>query len=113
MPQVLTLRTEGSSDELASFAQWLRDEPDIYRHARIEWAEATPADGEMGGAFDVVNLIIESGFQLVNLGLAYAAWRATRRSAAPQITVQRDGVSITMTEHDPEAVVRLVRALEE
>ncbi|MGE7389020.1 effector-associated constant component EACC1 [Streptomyces sp. NPDC004126] len=113
MPQVLTLRAEGSGDELASFAQWLRDEPDIHRHARIEWAAATPADGEMGGALDVVKLIVESGFQLANLGLAYAAWRATRPAATPQITVERDGVSITMTEHDPEAVARLVRALGE
>ncbi len=104
----------GDSDEdaLRSFARWLGEEPEVRHHAVITWSAAVPGAGDMGGALEVVQLVLDSGFQLANLALAYAAWRSTR-SDAPAVTVSRGGVSITLGSGDAEVVARLVRELEE
>ncbi|MEV0399166.1 hypothetical protein [Actinoallomurus sp. NPDC050550] len=112
---VLSVRiASGGSDDdvLRSFARWLGEEPEIRRHAVINGLAAVPGAGDMGGALEVVQLVLDSGFQLANLALAYTAWRSTR-SDAPAVTVSRGGVSITLASGDAEVVARLVRELEE
>lgn len=112
---VLSVRIAGSSsdeDAFQSFARWLEEEPEIRRHAVITWRAAVPDAGDMGGALEVVQLVLDSGFQLANFALAYTAWRSTR-SDAPAVTVSRGGVSITLGSGDAEVVARLVRELEE
>ncbi|MER8197566.1 hypothetical protein ABTY00_26855 [Streptomyces microflavus] len=116
MPEnVLSVRiASGDSDDdlLRSFAQWLEEEQEIRRHAVITWPAAVPGAGDMGGALEVVQLVLDSSFQLAALALAYTTWRSTR-SDAPVVTVSRGGVRITLDSSDPEVVARLVRELEE
>jgi hypothetical protein len=112
MSQVVRVRVDGSEEELRSFARWLGEEPDIRHRALISWETPRPGEGEMGGAFDVVKLVIDSGFQIASLGLAYVAWRATRPRPT-SVTIERDGVRITLDDGDPETVARLLRALDE
>lgn len=77
--------------ELRSLADWLKNEPDIRRHASIALESGTPEPGGLGGAsVEVIQLVVDAGFQLSNLALAFAAWKATRRNA-PVITVRVDG----------------------
>jgi hypothetical protein len=61
---------------------------------------------------DVVKLVIDSDFEILNFGLAYVAWRATRRTTSP-LTVERDGVGVTLDDGDPEVVARAIRAIGE
>ncbi|MFF9624871.1 hypothetical protein [Streptomyces griseosporeus] len=113
MSKVIRVSADHAEDELVSFCQWLQDEPDIRRHAVISLESSAVGEGDMGGgALDVVKLVIDTSFQILNFGLAYAAWRATRSQPAP-LTVERGGVRITLDSGDPEAVARVVRALEE
>lgn len=112
MSSVIRVRTDNGEAELRSFAQWLRDEPDVRRHAVISLEAAEVGEGEMGGALDVVKLVIDTNFQILNFGLAYIAWRATRPKA-PAVTIERDGVKVTLDDADPEVVARLLRELEE
>ncbi|MGP4052966.1 effector-associated constant component EACC1 [Streptomyces sp. 2A115] len=112
MSNVIRVSADGVGDELRSFQEWLWNEPDVRRYAVISVEAAETGEGEMGGALDVVKLVIDTNFQILNFGLAYVAWRATRPRPTP-VTVERDGVRITLDESDPEAVARLVRALDE
>jgi hypothetical protein len=99
-----------AEQELRSLCEWLRHEPDVVRHARISLGSAEPRPGEMGVALEVIQLVTDSGFQALNLALAYAAWRGTRPSR-PQVTIERSGTKITLDEADPDAVNKIVRAM--
>ncbi|SOE06478.1 hypothetical protein [Streptomyces sp. Ag109_G2-15] len=112
MSDVLRIRVDGTEEELQSFAQWLSDEPDIRYYALISWESPQTSEGEMGSALELVKLVIDSGFQMLNLGLAYVAWRGTRPTPS-SVTVERAGVKVTLNDSDPEAIARLIRALEE
>jgi hypothetical protein len=112
MSDVIRVSADGADEELRSFREWLRDEPDVRRHALISLEATEGEEGEMGGALDVVKLVIDTDFQILNFGLAYVAWRATRPRPTA-VTIERDGVKITLDESDPEVVARLVRVLGE
>ncbi|MGP3975087.1 effector-associated constant component EACC1 [Streptomyces sp. 8N114] len=94
---------------VADLYQWLRDDPDVRRHAEPSLVHI-PGDGTAMGALEVINLVLQQGFAAANLGLAYAAWRAARPTAPP-LAVEVDGRRITVRGGSEEEVARLVRAL--
>jgi hypothetical protein len=47
----------------------------------------------MEAAFEVVQLVVHSGFQALTLALAYASWRASRPEQ-PRVTIERGGIKI-------------------
>ena len=96
--------------ELGSLYTWLQGEPDIRRHSSMSLMSAEPPPSEMGAAFDVIQLVVDSGFQTLNLALAYASWRATRPSR-PQVTIEGDGAKVTLDDADPDTVQAIVRAI--
>ncbi|MBC2906730.1 effector-associated constant component EACC1 [Streptomyces cupreus] len=96
---------------LRSLYLWLRDDPRVRGGARVEVRAEQPEPGRMGSALDCVQLVLDSGFQLANLAVARAAWRATR-PARPEITFERDGVKVTLSGQDPETAARLLAELE-
>lgn len=114
MSNVIRVSAHDADDELRSFLAWLQEDSDIRRHAVISLESAdggkSPA-GEMGGALEIVKLVIDTNFQVLNLGLAYTAWRASRGRPTP-VTVERNGVTIVLDDAEPETVARLVRELD-
>jgi Effector Associated Constant Component 1 len=86
---LITIRATGqhAEQELRSLFMWLQDEADVRQHAQISLESGIPAAGEMGGELEVIQLIVDSSFQALNLALAYAAWRGTR-SARPLVTIE-------------------------
>ncbi|MFG3039874.1 hypothetical protein ACGFYZ_23560 [Streptomyces sp. NPDC048330] len=98
--------------ESRSLARWLRDDDAIRTSALVKLTQAPPRPGEMGGAFDVVQLVVDSGFQLGNLALAYAAWRGSR-SRPSAVTVEHRGRRVTLDTTDPEEIARILAALGE
>lgn len=109
----IRIRMSGPSAEsdLASLCAWLRDEPDIRKHAEMSLLGPEPGPGDMGTAFDVLQLIVDSGFQAANLALAYAAWRATR-PRRPRVTIERDGVTVTLDGSESSTVEAIIQILE-
>ncbi|MFI6729825.1 hypothetical protein [Streptomyces atratus] len=97
--------------DLRQLAQWLRQDTSIRTGATIALQSAPPAEGEMGTALDVIALITQTGFSVASLAVAISAWRRTRPST-PVVTIERNGVRVTVDSGDPAAVTRLVRALE-
>lgn len=108
---LIQIRVPGDSDqELISFHAWLVAEPDVRQHARILLVPSEPARGHMGTAFEVIQLITDSGFQAANLALAYLGWRATRPRGT-RVTIQNGTTAITLDNADPRTVEAVVDAL--
>ena len=110
MPIQIRMTGPDADRELSSLYAWLREEPDIRRHARMSLIGPEPGPSDMGAAFDVIQLVVGSGFQTLNLALAYATWHATRPSH-PQVTIERDDARITLDGAEPDTVDAIVRAL--
>ncbi|GLY78753.1 effector-associated constant component EACC1 [Actinoallomurus iriomotensis] len=79
--------------EITSLGAWLKGRPTIVQSARVTLEHARPGSGQMGTAFEVVKLALESGFSLGNLALAIASWRRTRTSTPP-LVIQVSGRTV-------------------
>jgi hypothetical protein len=97
--------------ELRSLCDWLRHEPDVARSARIAFGRGVAEPGEMGVQLEVIQLVMDSGFQALNLALAYAAWRATRASK-PRVVIECSGAKVSLDDADPDLVHKIVRAMD-
>ena len=97
--------------ELGSLYAWLREESDIRHHSSVSLVPAEPSPGDMGAAFDVIQLVVDSGFQTLSLAISYASWRATRPSRS-RVTIERDGVKVMLDDADPDVVQTIVRAIQ-
>lgn len=84
-----------SEDDLRSLCDWLRDEPEIRRHANVTLVTGVPEPGGLGASVEAIQLIVDAGFQLANLALAFAAWKATRRNTSV-VEVRVDGNRVEM-----------------
>lgn len=109
MPIEIRMSGQDAGDELVSLCDWLRDDDDLRGHARILLIGDRPRPEEMGSAFDVIQLVVDGGFQALNFAVAYATWRATRRSH-PRVTITHEGTSVNLSD-EPETVDVIVRAL--
>lgn len=90
--------------ELVSFYQWLQREPDVRQHAEISLEEAPLSPGALGtGWADVVQFILDDGFQAASLAIAYSTWRASRTLHGFRVTVSSGDTSVTIDSEDPEA----------
>ena len=81
-------------------------------HGDLRYAD-TLGGNEMGPGVEVLSLIVGSGLTLVQLGLAIAQWRDTRRPA-PTVTITKeteDGRTITIETSDPAEVEAALREL--
>ncbi len=101
----------GADSALTSLYAWLRDEPEIRQRAQISLLAARSEPGEMGTALDVIQLVVDSGFQAMNLALAYVTWRATRPSK-PRATIEYGGVTVTLNGSESDTVEAIVHLLE-
>lgn len=109
MPIEIRMSGQDAEDELASLCAWLRDDQDLRGHARISLRGDGPRPEEMGSAFDVIQLVVDGGFQALNFAVTYATWRATRRSH-PRVTITYEGTRVSLSD-EPETVDVIVRAL--
>ena len=112
MSGVIRVRADNAEEELHSFCQWLRGEPYVRFHAVIVLLSPGLGGPRPAGMSDVVKLVVDSEFRILEFGRAYVAWRATRR-AASRLTVERDGVGVTLDDGDPGVVARVIRAIGE
>ncbi|MEV5597028.1 hypothetical protein [Streptomyces sp. NPDC052496] len=104
---------EAESDlELRSLCEWLADDPAVGRGADVSLRAREHRPGEMGLAFEAVQLIVDSAFQLSSLAIAIDGWRRAY-AARPKITVERNGVRVTFATSDTDGARSILRALEE
>lgn len=112
------LRLPGDSDggELKQLYDWLLEERQQQLDADISLRTglAPPSDGAtpMGDAFDIVQLVVESTFQLASLGFIIVEFRRARRPRS-HLVVERDGRRATLRpDATPEEVEAFLRDLD-
>ncbi|OKI03511.1 hypothetical protein A6A06_38900 [Streptomyces sp. CB02923] len=98
--------------ELRSLCEWLADDPAVGRSADISLRASGTKPGEMGLAFDAVQLIVDSLFQLSSLAIAIDSWRRAY-AARPKMTIERNGVRVSFATSDSDGARSILRALEE
>lgn len=98
-------------EELRSLHGWLRAEPALRRSVEASLLEAPAAPGAMGGLVDVLSLITGNGWSAASFVLSLVAWRQTR-PRAPQVTIRRGDVEVTLASGTDEEIQRLVTMLE-
>ena len=72
-----------------SLHNWLNNNQYIKENAQLKLPDSAPEG--MGPEFDVIQLVLSSGFDLANLALAFAEWRDKSRETAAPIAVQANG----------------------
>lgn len=104
---------EGTQDGggTMSLYRWLIADPELRGLARVSTAPVPSGEGHMGGATEIVNVVLGNTIALTNLLVAVAAWRDSR-PRSPQVRLERDGESITVSEASPETVERILRTWE-
>jgi Effector Associated Constant Component 1/Caspase domain len=74
---------------LNSLHNFLNDDQYIKENAQLKLPDSAPEG--MGSAFDVIQLVLSSGFNLADLALRIAEWRDKSRETAAPIAVQANG----------------------
>ncbi|AZM77110.1 hypothetical protein D1J63_20740 [Streptomyces sp. KPB2] len=93
---------------VSSLRRWLLAEPDLRGQALVSVRIEGQQQGAMGSGLDVVNVVLSNSIALGSLLVAVATWRRSR-PRAPQVTMERDGVVVTLDGDSPEAVQRILR----
>jgi len=104
----LTIRTDDGTG--AELYRWLLDDPDLPRDTSIRPSAGAAAPGEMGVAFDVLNLVLPNMISLGSLLVSIATYRASRRDSTgtpPQICVGHAGTFVAVQGDGSEVLRRL------
>lgn len=98
--------------ERRSLFNWLRADRELRPGVRVAMCEAEPAPDGMGTALDLIQLVVDSGFQTASLAVSIAAWR---KACQPRtaMTIERDGITITVPEGSLLEAEDLLRILGE
>ena len=108
------IEADEAEQELRSLVDWLRADDDVRRHAAITLEAGEPGSGAMGAALEVIKRVLDSGFSLGNLALAYAGWRATRTTRDEpgfELIVRNGKTKITINAAEAQEAEKQLRAL--
>jgi len=105
-------RVEGDDEgqALNSLHQWLMQDPDVTRWSTVSLEAGDTVAGEMGPVFDVLTVALSNSIALGNLIVAYLSWRDSR-PRSPTVSIERDGVVVSLADSSPQTVSRIVEAL--
>ncbi|MFI0729888.1 hypothetical protein ACH4S9_12750 [Streptomyces sp. NPDC021225] len=101
---------DDEGEALRSLYRHLYRDDSLERTSTVELREAPPLEGAMGGVWDTVNIVLTHATALSGLAVSVAAWRQSRPSTPP-LNAQSNGTTVTVQTDDPEAVRRLLEAL--
>jgi hypothetical protein len=88
--------------------RWLADDPDS---CALLTGIGGPPDDEQQGPFEIINTLVANGLALSSLTVAIAGWRAQRRPEPPTVTLERNGVSVVVTDASPEQIDAIAKTL--
>ncbi|MEU8802440.1 hypothetical protein [Spirillospora sp. NPDC048819] len=103
---------DADGQELKSLYRWLSRDGMLMRHAQVSFEQAD-RPGEMGGVFDLINVLLADASAVAGMGslaVALKTWRGTRSRPAA-ITIEHNGVIITLTEGSEEEIRSLLDRL--
>ncbi|MFE4961139.1 hypothetical protein ACFRCW_46470 [Streptomyces sp. NPDC056653] len=101
---------EAVGGESEALLRWLHEEQNLRGQARM-FMGGVQAPGSMGGALDVVNVVLSNSLALGSLLTTLAAWRSSRPSPQPSVRIEVNGVPVTVNSDDPEVIRSLIETL--
>ena len=104
------MEDDDEGQALASLHQWLVQDPDVTRWSTVSLEAGGNVPGEMGPVFDVVTVVLSNSIALGSLIVAYLSWRDSR-PRPPTVSIERDGVVVSLAGSSPETVSRVIEAL--
>jgi hypothetical protein len=103
---------EPDVDAMVELRHWISSDERLPAQVRAP-GETRPAEGDLGTAVDVLQLVIGSAIALGQLVMSIAQWRQSRGDQ-PRVRVSArrpDGVTVTIETADPDALAEVVRQL--
>ncbi|WP_416483374.1 effector-associated constant component EACC1 [Streptomyces sp. CL12] len=92
----------------ASLRRWLASDPELRGEVLIAPPSGAATPGSMGsGGLDIVNVVVSNSIALGSLLVALAGWRSSR-PRPPRLTLERNGVVVTVQDASPEEVARVL-----
>lgn len=104
----MSISVEGDQESLISLYEWLEDDRDIGRLADIKLVGAPPQQGSMAGEFELISLLVSSGFNIGNLAIAFANWRSSR-VAPPPIRIAAKSLDVTIDNADSQVIEKALK----
>jgi Effector Associated Constant Component 1 len=104
----LSIPNEKDQESLLSLYEWLEDDRDIRKGAEVNLIEAPLQRGSMAGEFELISLLMSSGFNIGSLAIAFASWRASR-TASPPVRIEAKGLEITIDSDDSRVIERALK----
>jgi hypothetical protein len=110
-PIEVSIRVDDRDGQTAgSLYRWLVLDQQVRRDATVSVRPAPPGAGEMGGAVDVINMVLSNSIALGGLLVAVSSWRRSRPTP-PTTRIEGDGFSLIIEDASPETVRRVLDAL--
>ena len=103
------MRIGVDGDSVLPLYRWLAEDPDVRRDTTLSLSGEQRPD-EMGGALEVINVVLSNTIAFSGLVVAIAAWWGSRKGA-PVVEIERDGVRVTIHDDSPETIRQVVEAL--
>ncbi|MFF1419359.1 hypothetical protein [Streptomyces sp. NPDC058280] len=100
------------ADSATSLYRWLMAEPELRGRAEVSVESAQSAEGHMGEALDIVNVVLTHTIALGSLITAVVAWRSSR-PRSPQVRLERDGVVVILEDGSAESVEQILNVWNE
>ncbi|WUW21912.1 hypothetical protein OG521_14390 [Streptomyces sp. NBC_01463] len=109
----LDVRVDGvRGDEILSLHNWLQSDLDVRKGAHVGLAASDPRPGDMGAGMDLIQVVVDHGWDAAPLLLSFGSWLETHRRR-PQISVRTGNATITFTDIDDATRRRILDALAE
>ena len=104
----LSISGEDDQESLLSLYEWLEDDREIRQQADIELFDASPQRESMAGEFELISLLVSSGFNIGSLAIAFANWRSSR-TASPPIRVTAKSLEIIIDSADSQVIEKTLK----
>lgn len=96
---------------LTSLFRWLAQDPDVRRDAEVAIGSSAGRPGDMGGALEVLNIVLSNSIALGSLIVAVGSWLGSRAKGTA-VHIERNGVQVTIHDDSPETLRRVLDALD-
>ena len=107
----ITVDAQGDDAVAHDLYYWLRQDRELRRHAEAELARASEASDRMN-AGEIINMFVSNGIAAASLLVnIVVAWRAARPSPPGAVTIERDGMTVTVHDGSDETLRRVVELL--
>ena len=110
MPIKISVTGSQAQEDLLSLHEWLLEDPDVHRGAKIELLPGKGKPGDRSATLEIISLITSGAFSGANLTVAIMNWRSNRPNAG-KVVLKSGGVTVRARDTSSATVQKLMEAL--